>query len=62
MINWWHGLNERERHLVSIGDPLLLFAVLYFAGGAPLLGGEGAQVAAPAVTEMGHGQASSDQG
>jgi hypothetical protein len=32
------------------------------AGGAALLGGEGAQVAAPAVTEMGHGQASSVQG
>ena len=30
MINWWHGLNERERHLVSIGAPILLFALLYW--------------------------------
>ena len=30
MINWWHGLNDRERHLVSIGAPILLFALLYW--------------------------------
>ena len=30
MINWWQGLNERERRLVAICGPLLLIAILYW--------------------------------
>lgn len=35
MINWWQGLNDRERRLVAICGPLLLFAILYWGIWSP---------------------------